>query len=218
LKILSSSSCIYFLIGRLNFVVCSHYSHFLVFLKKTKEKNKMNAQLASFYFFILLICHLSIKTAMAEWVAIKPSELYYNYVAVTWASETCTLAIGYSVSGGVMMKSTDRGLTWTRVSSDVSFGGLYGLSSKVINGVKYFVAVDEGGSTYASIGNGGDNWIATDSAVPVSLLDVSVGSNGKAFICGTTSSVYLGDKSDNFTSWSSVSPTTPASATFNGIR
>lgn len=166
---------------------------------------------------LTLLCYLPIPV-IAEWVATKPSELYYNYVAVTWASETCALAAGYSASGGVMMRSTDKGLTWTRVASNVDFGGLYGLSSKVINNVKYFVAVDELGLPYASVGSDGVTWEANTDYLATGLLDVSIGSNGKAFICGSSSSVYIGDASTNFTSWTSVSPSTPASSTFNGIR
>lgn len=177
----------------------------------------MNNSLLLISILLILICFQSVMV-MAEWVAIKPTELYYNYVAVTWSSDTTALAAGYSVSGGVMMRTTDKGLTWTSVATDVSFGGLYGLTSKTINNVKYFVAVDELGLPYVSVGSDGVSWTANVDYLSTSLLDVSIGSNGKAFICGSSSSVYIGDKSTNFTSWTSISPTTPASATFNGIR
>jgi hypothetical protein len=137
----------------------------------------------------------------AEWVEIYPSALYFNYVSARWTDSETVFAVGNGGGGdGALIKSSDHGLTWSQLAVNITFGGVYGLAVNTFSNLEYFLAVDDLGYIYSSIATAGDTW-TTNAVVTSSLLGVTIGSNGMAYACGTSSRVYYASKSDNFTVW-----------------
>jgi photosystem II stability/assembly factor-like uncharacterized protein len=111
----------------------------------------------------------------------------------------------------------------SQVSVNVAFGPLYGLASKTVNNIVYYLAVDENGYIYGAKGNG-TQWSAVSSTI-VGLNGVTIGSNGNAYVCGASARVYCSSYSTSsaFATWTDVSPslasdTFYAVSTYDGIN
>jgi hypothetical protein len=141
-------------------------------------------------FTFLLVGFLVLQEITADFASIKPknSTTNFNYVGVTWLSNSVALAIGQSSLGGVVVRSTNLGMSWIQVGSNMGFSGLYGIATRQISTTWYTIVVDDGGVVYRSIDRG-LTWSSLDTYLPAALLGCSIGSNGYAFLAGTN---YVG--------------------------
>ncbi|RYG93715.1 hypothetical protein EON65_58495 [archaeon] len=108
---------------------------------------------------------------------------YSLYSAVTWPSDGTVLACSYDSKGGLVIRSTDYGVTWTQVASIPN--ALNGLTSKTLtaNGLTYYMAVDNSRRTYLSNGTG-QTWGRVGDRSDMNLFSAVIGSNGMAFTAG----------------------------------
>ncbi len=157
----------------------------------------------SILLFLFLITTL--QDIAADFASIKPSFLYYNYVGISWLTDSVVLAAGYSESGGVILRSTDQGKSWSAVGTQ--FSGLYGIASAQISGSWYSIAVDEAGVVYRSITNG-MIWTAYDTNSTAILMGATIGSNGYTFISGQSYIAYSSSITASSLNWIETTPIT----------
>ncbi len=144
----------------------------------------------------------------ADFASMKPTALYYNYVACKWLSSSTAVAVGYSATGGAIVRTTSAGWSWSSVGTSITYGGLYGLGGNTISGTTYLYAADDGGMVYAST-DSGVTWTTLATTFSSSLFGVAVGSNGNIFISGTGGLISRSTVTTT-SSWTTVSPTTTA--------
>ncbi|RYD53915.1 MAG: hypothetical protein EOP56_19760 [Sphingobacteriales bacterium] len=126
--------------------------------------------------------------------------LQLTYVSATWTPSGDVFACGLG-NMGVVLKSTNYGVTWTQVYSSSSITGLQGLSSGAVtaDGVTYYMVVDDAeGRTYMSSGTG-QVWQEVNSA-GVYLSSTAIGTNGYAFAVGFDDTI-LRASYPSFNSW-----------------
>ncbi len=167
--------------------------------------------MASILLFLLLY-FTNLQDSGADFAVIKPAALYYNYVSLSWLSNNVVLAAGYSDTGGVILRSSDQGNSWSSVRSQSS--GFLAIASESISGTWYSIAVDEMGVTYRSVNNG-MSWQSYDTNSSAILMGASIGANGYSFISGRSYIAYGSSVSAAPLTWTDV---TPSGNDFNDIR
>lgn len=167
---------------------------------------------------LILLCYL-LQPAIAEWLSIKPAGLLnYNYVAGTWLSDTTIIMVGNTGFTGIIIKSTDKGFTWSAIATpDFTPNLYYGIASATISTTTYIVAVDDNGYVYYST-DSGTTWTQryVDS-VPFGLTGVAIGSNGNTFASGTSSSIYKNNVNNLANNWART-VLSPSTSIINDIR
>jgi len=177
----------------------------------------------------LLLClsYLHTTSAVAtEWVQIgvPTSSSTSSFLSVSYSSEFNAVAAAQSGTGSTIVRSVDNGLTW--VSSTYSggtFGFIYDITSKTIGGTTYYLGIDDGGVVYRSLDNG-VTWTNV-ATVALSGYGISIGTNGNAYVAGTSFRVYTSTSASNYVTWTAKSPTgiTPLSnfydiSTYDGTK
>jgi photosystem II stability/assembly factor-like uncharacterized protein len=178
-------------------------------LKSSLEENRN----CSFLFAIFLIFLATVNSEWLQRTFTSTTLKQVSYTAVTWPEDGTVLAAGGQTSG-VIIRSTDYGVTWSQVSKNVSFSPIYGLASKTVGGITYYIAVDDSAEIFTANGTGEAWKLATQ--VSGALYGVTIGLNGNAYISGGTSAqVYRASNSTKYKTWTLKNPTT--SGTLYGI-
>lgn len=161
------------------------------------------------YLFALVIILALLVRSTGEWlkVGLSSPASSFTFVAATWPSEGTVLACGQS-GYGIILRSTNNGLSWSQVYSTASSSGaaVRGLTSRVVaaNSVVYYMAVDGNRNTYVSNGTG-QVWSRAGTRADSSLFSAAIGSNGFAFTVGASNGVRRSSYTTLFTTWSSLS-------------
>lgn len=174
-------------------------------INRTKRRfiPRLDKKLIRVFLFILLFFSTFTK---GEWVQISTTQVYDNFLAVTWPYAGTVLAAGYQVSGGNILLSNDDGVSWKTINTtSFSFGSLYALISNTISSTTYYLAVDDSGYVYGSTGDG-TTW-TQKAQVPTQLFGAVIGSNGNAYVCGYNNKVYRSTTASSYSTWTSTSPT-----------
>lgn len=150
----------------------------------------------------LLLCFSNYQDIGADFAAIKPSAVNYNFVSLSWLTNNVVLAAGYLDTGGVVLRSTDQGNSWSAVRYLNS--GLFKISSEYVSGAWYSIAVDEVGVTYRSVDNG-VSWQYVSNAT-VTLMGASIGANGYSFISGDSYVAYCSSVTASSLNWVDITP------------
>lgn len=170
-----------------------------------------------FVVFLFLFC---VDYVTAEWYAVNPPNggQYYNFVASQWISGTTCLAGGNTALGGILVYSTNKGMSYSIATVDTDLGGVYALSCATIGGQLKCIVGDDLGNVYFS--STGTSFVTTGN-FPMVIIGASIGSNGNAFIAGTGDSVYMStDYATNYeiNSWITLTVPTNFPTTWNDIR
>jgi photosystem II stability/assembly factor-like uncharacterized protein len=162
-----------------------------------------------------------------EWVQINvpESSSTSSFVSLTYSAEFNIVATAQSGTGSTIVRSVDNGLTWTSSTyTDGTFGFIYDITSKTVSGVTYFLGVDDTGVVYKSVDDG-VTWTTVAVITSFSGLSVSIGSNGVAYIAGTSYKVFSSSEASGYATWTAKSPggITPLSnfwdvSTYNGVN
>ncbi len=123
-----------------------------------------------------------------------------------------------------MVRSVDNGLTWvTSTYSGGSFGFIYDISSRTLGSTVYYLGADDTGVVYRSVDEG-ITW-TNSASVPFSGFAVTIGTNGNAFIAGSSYRISSSSNSTNYATWTARNPATitPNSnwydiSTYNGVK
>lgn len=149
--------------------------------------------------YLLLLCGPC--AVYAEWAKIITPYTQYNFYEVTWTTSGDVFAAGQNAAGGVVIKSSDYGMTWATVKS--STGGFFALNSKTIGtGTTYYIAVDTKFFVHVSSGTG-VTWVTNAAKTSNSAYGVTIGSNGNAFISGTNF-IRRATDSSTYTTWTTL--------------
>lgn len=153
-----------------------------------------------FVLFLLFVQAVSRELAAAPLSTTLKS--YSLYSAVTWPSDGTVLACSYDSKGGLIIRSTDYGITWTQVAS-IPFA-LNGLTSTTLtaNGLTYYMAVDNSRRTYMSNGTG-QTWGRVGDRPSNNLFSAAIGKNGNAFTAGANV-VRRASYSTLFSTWTTL--------------
>jgi hypothetical protein len=143
----------------------------------------------------------------ADFASMKPSALFYNYVACKWLNSSTAIAVGYSATGGAIVRTTSAGWSWSSVGTNTVYGGLYGFGGNTVSGTTYLYAADDGGLVYTS-SDLGTTWSTLSTSFSSSLFGVTVGSNGNIFISGSGGLVTMSTVTTASSTWTTVSPST----------
>ena len=183
----------------------------------------------TFLLQILLFAVYSVSVCSAialEWVQINvpTSSSTSSFISVSYSNEFNVVATAQSGTGSTIIRSVDNGLTWTTSTyNGGTIGFIYDIFGKEINGVVYYLAVDDSGTVYLSLTNGTS--FTSPAAVPFSGYSVSIGSNGVAFIAGSSYKIYSSSTASTYATWTSKSPSgiTPLSnfydiSTYDGVN
>ncbi len=165
----------------------------------------------------LVVGLLVLQEIAADFASIKPSALYYDYVAVSWLDDSVALAAGYSVTGGVLLRSTTQGKSWTQVGSSMGFSGLFGISSRYISNTWYTIIVDDAGMVYRSTDTG-TTWTSLQTYFPTALLGVTIGTNGYVFVSGIDYVAYNNTVKYVESTWNASKPLYSDSLNYYDIR
>lgn len=193
-------------------------------------KTKLSA-LQNLYAFLcgLILCLTNLHTAGAvatEWVQVNvpTSSSTSSFLSVSYSSEFNVVATAQPSTGSTILRSVDNGLTW--VSSTYSggtFGFIYDITSGTIGGTTYFLGIDDGGIVYRSL-DSGVTWTNV-ATVAMSGYGVSIGTNGNAYVAGSSWRVYMSTSASNYVTWTAKTPTgiTPSSnfydiSTYDGTK
>jgi len=129
----------------------------------------------------------------------------YSYMAASWSGST-VVAAGQFNGAGVLIKSSDGGITWSRVLNTSAL--LYNVAIKTLGSTTYSIAVDSTRRPYIS----SDLQVWTSSATigsTGSAIGIAIGSNGNAFVVGTSSFVYKSSNSSSYSTWTQVTTGAP---------
>jgi photosystem II stability/assembly factor-like uncharacterized protein len=150
----------------------------------------------------LIIFLWFINLSLCAWESIPVSTSLYSFVSISWINETAAVAAGNSQSGGAIQKTSDQGNTW---SGSAIFGSsrIYGVSSiEMDNGMTYVLAPDQSGQIFGSTDAGASWSIYND--LGLTMLDVTIGSNGNAFVTGELNKVYLSSNESSYMNWALI--------------
>jgi hypothetical protein len=184
---------------------------------------KMICRETSFLFLLLLILMTRL-VVHCEWTSVSAplSAANYKFVGAAWSNDKQTVvAAGQVSNGGLMIRSTDQGLTWNISSISQAFA-LWDITAKALkinqNYVTYFLSVDDNGNVFLSLNNG-VTWQLKVSALQPRLLCVCLGSNGRAFTTGFRNKIFSSTNNTNFQNWTLIAtPINPQSGlSFYGI-
>jgi photosystem II stability/assembly factor-like uncharacterized protein len=142
-------------------------------------------------------------TEPVTWVSI-PTFVSNTYAAVTWPYDGLAVAVGFDSysGGGSILKSTDYGLSWSRVANSSTF--IFGLSTKTVNNETYYLSVGANGAIYNSTGDASKWSTFTLSGFATSILyGIVIAPNGVAFAAGSSCTVFRSGLPANSTSWRS---------------
>jgi hypothetical protein len=176
------------------------------------------------FFFLLLLILMTRLVVHCEWTSVSAplSAANYKFVGAAWSNDKQTVvAAGQVSNGGLMIRSTDQGLTWNITSISQAFA-LWDITAKALkinqNYVTYFLSVDDNGNVFLSLNNG-VTWQLKASAVQSRLLCVCLGSNGRAFTTGFRNKIFSSTNNTNFQNWTLIAtPINPQSGlSFYGI-
>ncbi|RYG98571.1 hypothetical protein EON65_51285, partial [archaeon] len=123
-----------------------------------------------FAFCLILISLL--KWVSSEFVVVTVNPLFFNYVGISWDANGDVYAIGNQVSGGVVIKSTDYGMTWTQIGTTSNFpSALYGIATRRLSNGDFMITVDDAGGifTYSA-----STWTQQDT-LPGVLVGATIG-------------------------------------------
>lgn len=170
--------------------------------------------LAAFFVVGLLV----LQEIAADFASIKPgtSTVNYDYVAVNWLTDSVALAVGYSATGGVIIRSTTQGKSWTQVGTSIKFSGLFSIFSRNISSTWYSIAVDDTGMTYRSADSGA-TWSSMSTTNNI-LVGCSIGTNGYVFVSGIGYVGYNNSVLRTSPTWTSTIPFNMDSLYFYDIR
>lgn len=193
--------------------------------------NNQQPRFAEYKLFILLLLLLAFlqqcNAIALEWVQISvpTASSTSSFLSVSYSSEFNVVATAQSGIGSTIIRSVDNGLSWTSSTyTDGSFGFIYDIISREVDGDVYYLGIDDGGVVYRSLDNG-TTW-TTAGAVPFGGTSVTIGSNGQAYAAGSSYRVYSSSSASTYETWINRSPTTgvtPASnwfdiSTYDGER
>lgn len=155
-------------------------------------------------FLVVSLFQEALTKQFAAVSSLSSSNLQYSFVALTWNANGEAFAAG-QLNAGIILKSSDFGVTWTQVGTSVSFGALYGITANTITptSTTYYLAVDASRYTYVANGTG-VSWKRMSSRASFSLYGVSLGSNGNAFVVGGTNTIRRSSYSSSFATWTSL--------------
>ena len=113
-----------------------------------------------------------------DWVQIDPGFDLPFLLGVSFGNDSTAWAVG---SEGVIIKTTDAGITWSHQQSGVP-GGLNGVYFLNIN--TGWAVSDDG--VMISTRDGGESWELQDSGVGVNLLDILFTSENRGWVVGNS--------------------------------
>eukprot|EP01031_Cornospumella_fuschlensis_P025077 gene25077-30288_t len=151
------------------------------------------------YFFLTKFC---VKSARFGAVPLTSFIGDFSYTSVTWTSTGVAYACGAS-GGGLLAKSSDFGVTWTRVGSSTVFGPLSDIASRSLS-TTWWLAVDTNRYVYTS-NITGTTW-TRPARLGQSLNSVSIGSNGNAYVAGDSATLRRSTESVLFRTWTALLP------------
>eukprot|EP01031_Cornospumella_fuschlensis_P024031 gene24031-29080_t len=132
----------------------------------------------------------------------------FSYTSVTWTSTGDAYACGAS-GGGLVARSSDTGVTWTRVGLSTVFGPLSDITSRSLTATTWWLAVDTNRYIYTSNVTG-TTW-TRPARLSQSLNSVSIGSNGNAYVAGDSATLRASGtvsySSDSGSTWTAASST-----------
>lgn len=141
-----------------------------------------------------------------------------SFFSVAWLSSSIVFAGGYRFEYGSVIRSTNKGVTWSSVLTGVD--RIFDVSCATVSSIDYVVAVSDTGYLYSSV-NGGASW-RTDVSVSASLYGVYISATGLAFAAGALTfpvlpAVYSADLTTSVTSWTLSSPSSSSSQQLNDV-
>eukprot|EP01031_Cornospumella_fuschlensis_P034411 gene34411-41650_t len=153
--------------------------------------------------FLALLSITILRLVSSEFVVVTVNPLFFNYVGVAWDANGDVYAIGNQVSGGVVVKSTDYGMTWTQIGTTSNFpSALYGIAARRLSNGDFLITVDDAGGIFTYSGT---SWTQQDS-IPGVLVGATIGLNGNAFVCGSVSYIYKSTNSSSYATWVDITP------------
>jgi photosystem II stability/assembly factor-like uncharacterized protein len=138
--------------------------------------------------------------ATGNWIKVEVSPKDFSYRAATWSSVSNVVMVGGSAFGGSIIYSNNQGSSFNKV--DIGSYALWDISSKTIDGITYFLTVDDAGKIYGST-DLGINWNLYSSTIN-SLYGSCIGTNGQAFVSGKNFKLYTSSTSNNFQNWTAL--------------
>ena len=145
-----------------------------------------------------------------------------DYFSAAWSGSTDTVVmIGNNINNGVIIRSTDEGLSWKSVSYG-SASPLTDIASTPAGNPMSFVAVALDGTVYTSkVAFDGAMFALATTIASVKLSGVAIGSNGAAYAVGLTSPPDVGKVylcvSTNYDTWNDRSPSPVVQAIFTAV-
>lgn len=115
-------------------------------------------------------------TLDSTWFAVLAGQEYDEFYGATWFSDVNCVLVGRSDLDGVIVTSSNRGLTWTRTTTGSDL--LTDVTSKTVSTLTYIIASTTTGRIYYSTTS--KTWTkVTLTTTP--LYSVAIDSNGKYF-------------------------------------
>ena len=157
-------------------------------------------------------------------INVPTSSASSDFLSVSYSSEFNVVALAQNGLGSIVVRSVDNGLTWvTSTYSGGSFGFIYEIASRTLGNTVYYLGADEVGAVYRSV-DGGITWTNVAS-IPFSGYAVTIGTNGNAFIAGSSYRISSSSNATGYVTWTARNPATitPTSiwydiSTYNGVK
>ena len=157
-------------------------------------------------------------TAHGNWTPVSPSVLTVDIVSSAWSSPTVCVAVGYRYEYGAILRSSDRGFSWSTINSSSTMPLTTDVAQVTISSTTYFLVVgykSGAGYIYKSRNNG-VSFQLTNTLANTELYGVTIGSNQNAYAAGRYSSlasgtalhsvVYTSSSSSGYETWTAISP------------
>jgi len=159
--------------------------------------------------FLLFCLLLAFLQAASYWVNVDITPKTFSYVAVSWINSSTVISAGNSQSGGSVIRSSDRGNTWSKMTITAP-NRLFDIATVKLQNLIYILTVDDGGGVFLSV-NSGTSWVKR-TTLASKLISVCIGSNGNAFTTGQNNKIYRSSNTTTYGTWSNLSPTTVLAA------
>lgn len=172
--------------------------------------------------FLLLACLTLIAGKEFAKVTVGTSLTALEVTAVKYLTSTEVVVVGNNLNGGTttgyVFRSTDSGVTFTQVHSDVdgtSANHFIGLGTRINGGTTYYITASNAGQIFLALSSAINTWSAISTNTPVAttaIYGVTIGSSGTAYIAGA-SNVVKRAAGTAYTTWTTLTPANNAGGT-----
>ena len=171
---------------------------------------------------LLIICGLV--TCYNEWMRIAAVDSSIDVLGIVYTSSSVAIAVGNDNAGyGSILRTSNAGSTWSIIESDID---MLTDVAMVVDTNTYVLSVSTSGAIWQSSDNGATFGGAAVATVDASLYGVAIGSNKKAYACGSYSSsntyakysvVFTSTFSSGYATWDSGTSPSSSMLSLKGI-